>query len=51
MYKELSMQGNNKWFILLPKLLKLYNGKYLQTIKMKPIDVSKLKEKKIFQDV
>jgi hypothetical protein len=51
MYKEFSMQGNHKWLTLLPKLLKFYNGKYHQIIQMKPIDVSKLNEKKIFQDV
>jgi hypothetical protein len=51
MYKEFSMQGNHKGLTLLPKLLKLYNGKYHQTIKMKPISVNKLNEKKIFQDV
>ena len=47
MMKELVKNNNTIWYNILPKLIKIYNNRYHNTIKMKPIDVNKANEKYI----
>ena len=47
MMKEFVKNNNTVWYNILPKLIKFYNNRYHNTIKMKPIDVNKLNEKYI----
>ena len=47
MMKSFVKSNNTVWYNILPELLKTYNNRYHHTIKMKPIDVNKLKEKHI----
>ena len=47
MTKSFAKNNNTIWYDILPKLLKTYNNRYRNTIKMKPIDVNKSNEKHI----
>ena len=47
MMKEFVKNNNTIWYNILPKLIKFYNNRYHNTIKMKPIDVNKSNEKYI----
>ena len=47
MMKEFVKNNNTVWFDILPELIKKYNNRYHNTIKMKPIDVNKTNEKHI----
>ena len=47
MMKEFVKNNNTVWYNILPKLIKFYNNRYHNTIKMKPIDVNKSNEKYI----
>ena len=41
MMKEFVKNNNTIWYNILPKLIKIYNNKFHNTIKMKPIEVNK----------
>ena len=45
MMKEFVKNNNTIWYNILPKLIKFYNNRYHNTIKMKPINVNKTNEK------
>ena len=47
MMKEFVKNNNTVWYNILKKLIKFYNNRYHNTIKMKPIDVNKSNEKYI----
>ena len=47
MLKEFVKNNNTVWYNILPKLIKFYNNRYHNTIKMKPFDVNKSNEKYI----
>ena len=47
MMKSYVKNNNTIWYNILPNLIKTYNNRYHQTIKMKPIDVNKSNEKHI----
>ena len=47
MMKEFVKNNNTVWYNILPDLIKKYNNRYHQTIKMKPKNVNKLNEKHI----
>ena len=47
MMKEFVKNNNTIWYNILPKLIKFYNNRYHNTIKMKPINVNKTYEKYI----
>ena len=47
MMKSFVKNNNTVWYNILPKLIKFYNDRYHNTIKMKPIDVNKTNEKHI----
>ena len=47
MMKEFVKNNNTVWYNILKELIKTYNNRYHRTIKMKPIDVNKKKEKHI----
>ena len=47
MMKEFVKNNNTVWYDILPELIKTYNNRYHNTIKMKPIDVNKINEKHI----
>ena len=47
MMKEFVKNNNTIWYNILPELIKTYNNRYHNTIKMKPIDVNKTNEKHI----
>lgn len=51
MWKEFNMQGNYKWLTLLPQIVHQYNNKIHRTINMKPVDVTKKKEKMLLDTV
>ena len=51
MIKEFVKNNNTIWYNILPKLIKTYNNRYHSTIKMKPIQVNKLNEKYIKENV
>ena len=47
MMKEFVKNNNTVWYNILPELIKTYNNRYHNTIKMKPIDVNRSNEKHI----
>ena len=47
MMKEFVKNNNTVWYNILPELIKKYNNRYHNTIKMKPIDVNETNEKHI----
>ena len=47
MMKKFVKSNNTVWYNILPELIKKYNNRYHNTIKMKPIDVNKSNEKHI----
>ena len=47
MMKEFVKNNNTVWYNILPDLIKKYNNRYHQTIKMKPKNVNQLNEKHI----
>ena len=47
MMKSFVKNNNTVWYNILPKLIKTYNNRFHNTIKMKPIDVNKTNEKHI----
>ena len=47
MMKEFIKNNNTIWYNILPKLIRIYNNRYHNTIKMKPIEVNKSNEKYI----
>ena len=47
MMKEFVKNNNTVWYNILPELIKKYNNRYHNTIKMKPINVNKTNEKHI----
>ena len=47
MMKEFVKNNNTVYYNILPELIKKYNNRYHNTIKMKPIDVNKTNEKRI----
>ena len=49
--KEFTKNNNTVWYNILPKLIKIYNNRYHNTIKMKPIQVNKSNEKFIKENV
>ena len=49
--KEFVKNNNAVWYNILPKLIKIYNNRYHSTIKMKPIEVNKLNEKNIKENI
>ena len=51
MMKEFVKNNNTVWYDILPKLIKIYNNRYHSTIKMKPIQVNKLNEKYIKENI
>ena len=51
MMKEFVKNNNTVWYNILPKLIKIYNNRYHNTIKMKPIEVNKLNEKYIKENI
>ena len=51
MMKEFTKNNNTVWYNILPKLIKIYNNRYHNTIKMKPIQVNKTNEKFIKENV
>ena len=44
MMKEFVKNNNTVWYNILPNLIKKYNNRYHNTIKMKPVDVNKSNE-------
>lgn len=51
MWVEFSLRGKHRWIDILNELLKKYNESKHRTIKMKPIDVTKEKEKILLNTV
>ena len=51
MMKEFVKNNNTIWYNILSKLIKIYNNRYHSTIKMKPIQVNKLNEKFIKENI
>ena len=51
MMKEFTKNNNTVWYNILPKLIKIYNNRYHNTIKMKPIQVNKSNEKFIKENI
>lgn len=51
MWKEFSLRGSYKWIDIVNNLCTEYNNTLHHTIKMKPVDVNKFNEKKLFHDV
>ena len=47
MMKSFVKNNNTVWYNILPELIKKYNNRFHNTIKMKPIDVNNLNEKRI----
>ena len=47
MMKEFVKNNNTVWYNILPDLIKTYNNRYHQTIKMRPKNVNRLNEKHI----
>ena len=47
MMKSFVKNNNTVWYNILPDLIKIYNNRYHQTIKIKPKNVNKLNEKHI----
>ena len=51
MMKEFVKNNNTVWYNILPKLIKNYNNRYHNTIKMKPTQVNKSNEKNIKENI
>ena len=51
MMKHFVKNNNTVYYNILPKLIKTYNNRYHNTIKMKPVDVNKNNEKYIKQNI
>ena len=51
MMKHFTKNNNTVWYNILPKLIKMYNNRYHNTIKMKPIQVNKSNEKYIKENI
>ena len=51
MMKEFVKNNNTVWYNILPKLIKIYNNKFHNTIRMKPIEVNKSNEKYIKENI
>ena len=51
MMKEFVKNNNTIYYIILPKLMEIYNNRYHSTIKMKPIEVNKNNEKYIKENI
>ena len=51
MMKEFTKNNNTVWYNILPKLIKIYNNRYHNTIKMKPNQVNKSNEKHIKENI
>ena len=51
MMKEFTKNNNTIWYNILPKLIKIYNNRYHNTIKFKPIEVNKSNEKYIKENI
>ena len=51
MMKEFVKNNNTVWYNILPKLIKIYNNRYHNTVKMKPIEVNKSNEKYIKETI
>ena len=51
MMKEFTKNNNTIWYNILPKLIKIYNNRYHNTIKMKPNQVNKSNEKHIKENI
>ena len=51
MMKEFVKNNNTVWYNILPKLIKIYNNRYHNTIKMKPIEVNKSNEKYVKENI
>ena len=51
MIKEFVKNNNTVYYNILPKLIKIYNNRYHNTIKMKPIEVNKNNEKYIKENI
>ena len=51
MMKEFVKNNNTIWYNILPKLIKIYNNRYHNTIKMKPMQVNKSNEKYIKENI
>ena len=51
MMKEFTINNNTIWYNILPKLIKIYNNRYHNTIKMKPSQVNKSNEKYIKENI
>ena len=51
MMKHFTKNNNTVWYNILPKLIKIYNNRYHNTIKMKPIEVNKSNEKFIKENI
>jgi hypothetical protein len=51
LWKRFTVTGSYGWISILDGLVKFYNSKKHSTIKMKPIDVTKKTEKKLFKTV
>ena len=51
MMKEFVKNNNTIWYNILPKLIKIYNNRYHNTIKMKPIEINKSNEKYIKENI
>lgn len=51
LWKEFSMNGNYRWINIIDELCDFYNRRVHSTIKMRPIDVNKMNEKKLLEEV
>ena len=51
MMKEFVKNNNTVWYNILPKLIKIYNNRYHNTIKMKPNQVNKSNENYIKENI
>ena len=51
MMKHFTKNNNTIWYSILPKLIKIYNNRYHNTIKMKPSQVNKNNEKYIKENI
>ena len=51
MMKEFVKNNNTVWYNILPNLIKIYNNRYHNTIKMKPNQVNKSNEKYIKENI
>ena len=51
MMKEFVKNNNTVYYNILPKLIEIYNNRYHSTIKMKPVEVNRLNEKYIKENI